>query len=118
MPEVSTSEIRKYGFPTVPLMFSHFGLAVSPGGFNGSNEAWQEAQAMPTRNGGSIEPSARRPFSLSLNLASLAKEWRYPPQLARPPFTSIHRTLSKRGLGNFRKPMAPVEVPKARSQAD
>ena len=70
MPEVRTSEMREYWLPWAPLMFSHFGLAGSLGGLRGSNAMWQEPQAVPMRNGGSIEPSASRLSSLSLDFGS------------------------------------------------
>ncbi len=60
MPEPRISEMREYWLPMAPLMFSHLGWAGSLGGFSGSNAMWHEPQAVPIRNGGSIEPSARR----------------------------------------------------------
>ena len=64
--------MRAYWLPSAPLMFSHSGWAGSFGGFSGSNEMWQEPQAMPIRNGGSIEPSARRFSAESLDFGSFA----------------------------------------------
>ena len=70
MPDVRISETRVYWFPSAPLRFSHCGLAVSFGGFNGSNAMWHEPHAVPIRNGGSIEPSARRLSAESLDFGS------------------------------------------------
>ena len=79
---------------------------------------WHEPHAVPIRNGGSIEPSARRLKLLSLLFGSLDELAAKPSQLARLPLSLSHRALSKRGLGNLRKPSAPVDVPNARSHDD
>ena len=73
MPDVRTSETREYWLPSAPLRFSHCGLAGSFGGFSGSNAMWHEPHAVPIRNGGSIEPSARRFSAESLDFGSFER---------------------------------------------
>src|SRR5512132_4063520 len=84
MPDVMISDMREYWLPMAPLMFSHFGWAASLGGFRGSNEMWHEPHAVPMRNGGSIEPSARRFMALSLLFGSLEMR----PRSPSPPLCS------------------------------
>ena len=73
---------------------------------------WQAPQAMPTRNGGSTEPSQSRFSRLSGLAGSGESAAAYPCQ---PPILS-QAAASNRGFGNFLRPSAPVEVPKRRSQ--
>src|SRR5215203_51096 len=117
VPEAMISEERTYWLPTAPFRFSQRGLDGSLGGLSGSNAMWQAPQAMPMRNGGSIDASARWLTFMSGLLGSSESRFVSPSQVPRrPPLTFCHFAASKRGLGNLRKPRAPVEVPNARSQ--
>ena len=72
------------------------------------------------RSGTAARSSRRRggaPAS-RVGLGSAESVFAKPSQLPRPPFSFSHRSRSKRGLGNLRKPRAPVEVPNARSHDD
>ena len=75
MPDTKISEMRRYWLPTVPLMFSHDGLAGSGGGRSGSKAMWQPPHAMPIRNGGSTDPSIRRLTRESARPGSVESRW-------------------------------------------
>src|SRR5512145_1357584 len=119
MPDTISSEMRRYWLPTPPLMFSHLGCSASLGGLSGSKAMWHEPQDVPIRNGGSTAPSASRLVRPSVVFGLDDSRRLKPSQVpSLPSFSSRHFSASKRGLGNLRKPSAPVEVPKARSQDD
>src|ERR1051326_1416755 len=58
--DVNSRPSCKKMLPSVPTMFSERGLAGSSGGNTGLSVAWQIAQVVPTRYGGSIDLSPAR----------------------------------------------------------
>jgi len=58
MPEMRISETRYVLVADQAGEVFHFGCSGSAGGLAGLKATWQEAHAVPIRNGGSIEASA------------------------------------------------------------
>src|SRR5690349_11106501 len=117
-PDPRIWEKREYWFPTVPEICSSFGFAGSVGGCSGLNAIWQDPHDRPIKNGGSMEPSRMRGMAGKSGFAGGMRSL-YPAHVpSRPLFTLRHWSLLNRGFGNLRSPIAPVDVPNRKSQAD
>ena len=120
MPEPSSSDMRVYWLPIEPLMFSHFGCAGSFGGLQRIERDVARAACradQERRLDGCVGKFADALVGRDAGLlTSFAKAVPVRERAAIRPV--CQRAASKRGLGNLRKPSAPVDVPNFRSHGD